>query len=135
MKRILLYLMIVLGVAMMPAGAVMADDGGCGGSFLGLRPWYQGLTDGDCEVKINQGDDVSEKVWKIVMNVLFNLFVVVGYLAIGFIMYGGYTYLLARGDPGKIEKGKKTLVSAISGLIIAVLASAIVSFIGGAILG
>lgn len=156
MKRVMLAFMgIIVGVVMM-GGVAFADDvdtgsktdttqnggGGCNATFVGLRPWYYGLTKGkDCEIDEAQykcdGDDCSKMssfIWKIVTNVLYDMFVIVGYLAIGFLMFGGYTYLLARGDPGRIEKAKKTIIGAVSGLIIAVIASFIVAFIGNVIL-
>ena len=144
MKRVLFaFLGVVMGVLMM-GGAVSAarfeagDE--CTSYFLGMRPWYMGLERDGCNVKsvsCPPGDgcpEMSTFVWGIVTNVLYNLFVIVGYLAIGLLMFGGYTYLLARGDPGRIEKGKKIIISAIAGLIIAVLASFIVSFIGSNVL-
>ena len=52
-----------------------------------------------------------------------DLLVAVGYLALGFVVYGGYLYIMSQGDPGKLAKGKKTLTSAIIGTIIAMVAS------------
>ena len=146
---ILMGVMMMGGVVSAAPGTVTSDgatSGGSGGgsgtggggtaatcsndTFLGLRAWWAGLPKDDkCNIKVEDKDALSGVIWGVVANVLFSLFVVVGYLAIGFIMFGGYTYLLARGDPGKIEKGKKTLVSAVTGLIIALLASLIVAFI------
>ena len=68
-------------------------------------------------------------VWIIILNVLGMLFTLVAYLALGFIIFGGYLYVLARGDPGRIAKGKRTVVSAVVGLIISILASLIVNTI------
>lgn len=155
MKRVVMaFVGVVIGV-MMLGGVAFADDdngsktdttqsggGGCNTTFIGLRPWYAGLAEGkDCEIKPiecpEDGKDcpaMTAFIWGIVTNLLYDMFVIVGYLAIGFLMFGGYTYLLARGDPGRIEKGKKTIIGAVSGLIIAVVASFIVSFIGNVIL-
>ena len=140
MKKILLGLTAMVMGAMMMSGVVSAapDPGGGGGggatcgneTFLLLRAWWAGLPkDSKCNVKVANEGALSSVIWGVVANVLFNLFVIVGYLAVGFIMFGGYTYLLARGDPGRIEKGKKTLVAAVTGLVIALLASLIVAFI------
>lgn len=137
MKRILLCLVMLLGlVVVAPAGNVYAaeDETNCDKMLLGMKPWYAGLTDSNCNIKTPEKDGLSNFVWTIVTNVLYDMFVVIGYLAIGFIMFGGYTYLLARGDPGRIEKAKKTLVAAVSGLVISLLASVIVSFIADNIL-
>lgn len=161
MKRLMLGLMAVFVGAMMLGGPVMAGtpnvDGvedaggtdttttttdsndGCDKTLLLFRPWYAGLTEGaDCKIATPaQGDEdaLQVMVWGIVTNILYDLFVLVGYLATGFIIYAGYLYLIARGESSSIEKAKKTLIGAISGLIIAILAAMIVSFISGVVLG
>jgi hypothetical protein len=69
--------------------------------------------------------DITAFVWIIVMNILFDLFLAVGYLSVGFLMLGGYWYILAQGNPSKIERGKKTIMSAMIGTVIAVFATII----------
>ena len=83
------------------------------------------------ERKLNSGREITLTVliWGIVLNILNVLFSLVGYLALGFLVFGGYQYILARGDPGKVAKGKKTITAAITGTIICILASLIVSTI------
>ncbi|MCL1839679.1 pilin [Candidatus Saccharibacteria bacterium] len=141
-KHLLMIIMVVitvgLGVGLLsptPASALTDDD--CQTSFLTFRPWYYNLVkaQGDkCVIKTPQGDgEVAGFVWAIVLNILNILFNLVGYLALGFIVYGGYLYVLARGDPGRIAKGKRTVISAVVGLIICILASLIVSTIVGVI--
>ena len=61
----------------------------------------------------------------IVLNIASSILGVVGYLAICFVIWGGYQYILARGDPGKVVRGKKTIVNALIGLVVCVLASTI----------
>jgi hypothetical protein len=58
------------------------------------------------------------------------LFSVVGGLAVIFIIVGGLQLATSNGDPGRIKQGKDTLTYSIIGLILAVAAGAIVSFIG-----
>jgi uncharacterized membrane protein len=48
-------------------------------------------------------------------------------ISIAMIMYGGYTYVLALGDLAKVQKGKKIVMGAVIGLIIAIGAYAIVN--------
>lgn len=52
-----------------------------------------------------------------------------GLVAVIIILYGGYVYMTAAGDPKKTEKAKKILIDAIIGLIIILAAFTIVSFI------
>ncbi|MDR3298132.1 MAG: pilin [Candidatus Nomurabacteria bacterium] len=112
-----------------------ASAASCDDSFLGFRPWYYGITkDPDCTLKVpgvNGGNDIelSVFIWAIILNALSILFGIVGYLAIGFLIYGGFMYVMARGDPSRIAKGKNTVIRAIIGLIICILASLISSLI------
>lgn len=120
-----MVMMIWVGI---PSNALAASN--CEKTLLGLRPWYHGLLDGNCELKTPQNDsEVTPFVWKIILNILVDLFSIVGYLAIGFVIYGGYLYILSDGDPGKAAKGKKTITYAVTGIIISILASLIVNFI------
>jgi hypothetical protein len=113
----------------------------CDSSFMGFRPWYYGITKGaDCTIMTpgvggTNDIDLTTFVWTIILNVLSILFGVVGYLAIGFLIYGGFMYVLARGDPGRIAKGKNTVIRAIIGLIICILASLISALIVNIITG
>ena len=65
-----------------------------------------------------QVTDPSKLFYRIISFTLWALAIV----AIGIIIYGGIQYVTAGGDSEKAEKGKKTLIGAIIGLII-ILAS------------
>ena len=45
------------------------------------------------------------------------------------IVIGGVSYATSQGDPGKVKKGKDTIMYGIIGMIIALLAFAIVNFV------
>ena len=104
------------------SGSVTWDDS-CGSSLLGFRPWYADLCNGGEIVSPEGEDELTRFIWTIVLNVLFDITLAVGYLAVGFIIYGGYLYITSQGDPSRIMKGKKTLTSAIIGTVIAMVAS------------
>ena len=114
----------------------------CGPKILGIRPWYAGLELGDnCEVVwpntnstgdasgVSAGQGLTKIVWVIILNLVAMIGGVVGYACFAFIVYGGFLYIISVGNPGKVEKGKKTVERAIIGLIIAILASTIASVI------
>ena len=138
MKKMIVALM--MAIAMMGTGlllpanvsAVKFGDKGdnCTKNFLGLRPWYYGLEKGEnCTVASPTEDKMSAFVWIIVLNVLGDLLGAIGYLSIGFVIYGGVLFIKAEGEPGKVAKGKKTLTAAIIGMAISLLASVIVNTI------
>lgn len=137
MKR---KILVFLGVVMMsfmslavlaPESAGALGGGDCGAQpFLGFRPWYDGLCDvNDNIVSPNQGDDaeLARFVWTIVLNILIDLTIAIGYLALGFVIYGGYLYIMSQGDPVRAARGKKTLTNAIIGTVIALSASVAVN--------
>ena len=116
---------------MAPQPVAAAPGGNCGASnFLGMKPWYDGLCNGNeilTPSEKGSGVTISTFVWTIVLNVLFDLMVALGYLAVGFVIYGGYLYIMSQGDPTKAQKGKRTLMTAITGVIIAMGASVLVN--------
>lgn len=50
-------------------------------------------------------------------------------LSLLFITIGGMRYILSRGDPQAVSKAKGTILYALIGLVIAIIAQAIVSFV------
>lgn len=57
------------------------------------------------------------------------LSVVVGVAAVIMIIIGGLRYILASGDPTNIQGAKNTILYAIIGLLVALLAQGIISFV------
>jgi hypothetical protein len=57
----------------------------------------------------------------------------VGYIAVGFIIFGGYKYMISAGSPDGMVKARKTITNAIIGLVISIFSVAIVKIISGAI--
>lgn len=53
----------------------------------------------------------------------------VGVLALGFIVYGGFVYITSRGDEREVEAAKATITKAVTGIVIIGLAYAIVEFV------
>ncbi len=53
----------------------------------------------------------------------------VGVLALGFIVYGGFRYMMARGDEQEVETAKTILTYAVIGIVFIALAYAIVRFV------
>ena len=50
-------------------------------------------------------------------------------LAVVMIIIGGINYALSQGDPGKVKKAKDTILYGIVGLVVSLLAFAIVQFV------
>lgn len=90
--------------------------------ILGMVSW-------DCNVSISDEDSLKNGIWTIASNVAVDLTVLAAYLVVGYVIYGGYLYMLATGDPGKLATGKKTLIQAFIGLAIVLLSNVILNTI------
>lgn len=71
---------------------------------------------------------------KIISNVVSVMLFIVGALAVIFIIVSGIQFITSGGDTAKATKARQTLTYSIVGLIVAVLAYAIVRFVIGNIL-
>ena len=110
---------------------------GCEGRVLGIPPWYRGITNENpptCDLKTP--DDVggiSSFIWLIVLNIIEMAVVIVAYIAVFFLLYGGFQYIIGGANPSQLESAKKTITNAVVGLIIAMAAIAINNLVFGII--
>jgi hypothetical protein len=106
----------------------------CNDRLLTFPAWFKGLTNGDCNIKSpEEVGGLSTFIWTIALNVIELALQLVGYLAVGFIIRGGFKYMTAIGEAGEIEKAKTIIKNAVIGLIISIFSVAIVNFVAGAI--
>lgn len=65
-----------------------------------------------------------------VIRLIVNIFsIIVGFLAVIMIIWGGLRYITSGGDSGKITTAKNTIIYALIGLVIVALAQFIVRFV------
>lgn len=62
-------------------------------------------------------------------NVLGAVYFWMAVVAVGFIIYGGYMYMISAGDPGKVKKAKDVLLYAIIGIVVVMVAFVITKFV------
>ena len=77
------------------------------------------------ELKYDKGEALTNNVQSIVKNIILAL----GVVCVVVMLVGGINYMTSSGDPSKVEKAKKTILYGLIGLIICVLAFAIVNFV------
>jgi hypothetical protein len=65
----------------------------------------------------------------IIQSILNWIFGIIGIVAVVMVIYGGFNLMTSAGDPGKVKKGKNTILYGIIGLVISLLAFAIVNFV------
>lgn len=140
-KRFLVALAVVMGSVTSLAVPVVVSPAtayaGCGDGFFGLPAWYRNLTEGDCEIA-PPGDDpngLARFVGTILLNLLEGAFIIAGYVALFFILKGGFLYITSTGASDKMASAKKTLMNAIIGLVICILAAMIVNALSAALAG
>src|SRR5690606_31891708 len=62
-----------------------------------------------------------------VQNIVNALLFLLGIAAVIMIIFGGFRYVTSNGDSGKLEQAKNTILYAVVGLLVAILAFAIVN--------
>ena len=104
-----------------------------GGNFLLFPSWYHYLpstndpTTGLCTPSLTNITDV----WLIIAAVIEILLRIAGLAAVVLVVYGGIQYTTSQGEPDKTSKARTTIINALTGLAIAVLAASAVAFIAG----
>ena len=66
-----------------------------------------------------------------VVNIIQWVLGFLGLIAVIFILYGGFVWMTASGNEEKVSKAKKVITAAVIGLIVVLLAWAIVIFVVG----
>ena len=110
--------MSVLALSLMPFHAHAA---GCGSSqqASGVRAVAGACNDAALAGRVNR--------------VINALFIVAGAIAVIILIAGGIRYITSTGDSTRIQKAKDTILYAVIGLIVVILARAIVGFVIGQI--
>ncbi|MDO4870550.1 MAG: hypothetical protein Q3996_00410 [Candidatus Saccharibacteria bacterium] len=139
MKKIGLIILTILVVTLITPKVAFA--GGCKEvGPLGIPTWYRGLVNDKCDIiepsttlngsgEDSNSNSVQAFVTKIALNITEIIARTIGIVAVGFIIFGGFKYIMAQGNASKIQGAKATLNNAIIGLIISVLATVIVDFV------
>jgi hypothetical protein len=141
-KKILLAGMFILFIAspvlslITPQTTYAAGDASCEQRFLGIPPWYRGLTEkdakGDCQIVSPMDSDVgglSPFIWKIVLNIIEIVLVLTAIIAVIFVLYGGFLFITGGGNSSQVEKARKSILNALIGLVISMGAIAMTNLI------
>ena len=142
-KRAIIAITLVVmgsfGMALVNTQPALAACDDSSGRILTLKPWYHGLVAGSqgggCDLK--SPSDVGgfgPYIWRIALNLIEDLFQITGYIAAGYIIYGGFLFITSSGSPDRAARGRKTVFNAIIGLVIAVASVGVVNWVSGALL-
>ncbi len=75
------------------------------------------------------GLNSSQSLPELIANVIRLMLLFAGAIAVVFVIIGGYQYLTSGGNEEAAEKGKKTLINAIIGVVVIILAYVIINVI------
>ncbi len=85
---------------------------------------------GQCDASTCGDGYVDEKPLTSTMTNIINVIIgIVGFITVLMIIIGGIMYATSAGDAGKAKKAKDTIMYGLIGLIVAILAFAIVNFV------
>jgi len=117
------------GVRVFAEEGTAGSEGGDGGSG-GAAATQRAKTGVD---NVNPGAETDlNGMISTILNVVFG---VVGIVAVIMIIIGGVNYTMSQGDSQKIQKAKNTIMYGIIGLVVVLLAFAIVNFVLNGLLG
>ena len=77
----------------------------------------------------NSGGSAKQDLPDIITTIINVMLFIAGALAVIMIIYGGIRYITAHGDEKQVKVAKDTIVYSVVGLIIAIIAYALVTFI------
>lgn len=109
----------------------------CANRLLTFPTWYRGLgnsTPDGCDIKSpSEVGGLQQFIWRIAFNVLEVMLQLVGYVSVGYIIYGGYKYMTSSGSSDGMAKARTTILNAIIGLGISLFSVAIVNLVAGSL--
>lgn len=118
------------------APVVSSVGAACESRFLGLPAWYRGLTDAgnDCSMKSpSDFGGIGPYITILALNIIEAVLFLIGYIAVFFVIYGGFQFVTGGSSPDKVARGRKTIMNALIGLVIAMSSIAIVNLVFGII--
>lgn len=125
----LFIFMVAAPIAVVATPQPVSAAAACEGRVLGIPPWYRGITNNnppDCDLKSPEDvGGLSAFIWRIVLNGIEMAVVLAAYVAVFFIIYGGFLYMTGGALPAQLEAARKTILNAVIGLVICMGAIAI----------
>jgi len=112
------------------------------GDFLGFKSWYHYLdldrSQDRCEIKSFQilpANGHPSDIPLVLIAVIDDLLRIAGIVAVAFVIVGAIQMITSQGSPDQAANGRSTVVNALVGLAIAMIAVVFVSFLGNKLAG
>ena len=103
-------------------------------TFFGIPAWYKYINvtqnaDGSCNFS-SFTFWPPDNILLVLLAVLDMLLIVGGIVAVVFVIIGGVQYLTSQGEPENTKHARGTIINALIGLVITIIAAELVNFIG-----
>lgn len=112
-------------------------DPRCEHNFFGMVPWYHYLSSSnfnpypDCSIKgFNFFSGTSSDIPLVLVAVVDDLLRLAGLVAVAFVVYGAIQYIASQGNSEQTARAQSTILNALIGMAVAIVAVAFVSFLG-----
>ena len=117
-----------LGLATFSVSAVGLDDG--------IKATQTDETTAEDACLFKGSKDADDNVCEsgFVTDIINVFLFLIGALSVVMIIYGGIRYVTSAGDSGRVTSAKNTIMYAVVGLVVAILAFAIVNFVVGSLI-
>jgi len=119
---------------MLDAISIFAASNNCSGSFFGLHSWWYYLPQSDfsnsCKDIVSFNVLQGSEIPLILMAIVDDLLRIAGIVAVAFVIYGGIQYISSQGNAEKTARAQSTVLNALTGLAITLIAVAFVAFVG-----
>jgi hypothetical protein len=139
----LLFFSLALTLSAHPPVVYADEDVSCDldKSFLGLPTWYKYLdaeedASGRCSPQLTEDSEGNQinSVLPIGLAVLEAMIRLAGIIAVVMIFVSGFKYITSQGNPDAAAGARKTAINALIGLVIVVLSTSIISFVGSSLI-
>ena len=119
--------LLVAGLAVMAMGAAAVTPASAVGFICEDGTQVTSMT--ECSSGFTENANNENNLMDTIKNVINILIYIIGFIAVVVIIFGGFTYATSAGDAGKVKKAKDTIMYGVIGLVVAILAFAIVNFV------
>lgn len=127
--------MLALFAVLLPQISLFAADAAsCSKSIFGLKTWFAYFPstafNPDCSIKSFDALGGQSGFLLIALAILDDLIRVAALVAVGYVIAGGFQYITSQGSPDMTKKAQQTIINALIGVALAVIAASVVAFLG-----
>lgn len=106
------------------------------GGFFIFKPWYEYLKnnfDANCNItnfRLLPEAGAKSDLPLVFLAIIDDLLRLAGLIAVAYIIVGGIRFITSQGSPEQTAAARSTIINALVGLVIALIAVSVVTFIG-----